>query len=204
MMVEEIISRVSMSALWRALGGGELRRGRGQAFWRDGNGWNVSLCDAKGSWFDHRDNIGGGLLDFVVHVRGGSRQDALHLVAELAGVPLDNQTPAERSDWIRAAKEMERLLPSAEHWRATALALCEEQLVTLKEAPLATIQASGIAWWTRQERRLRRLTGASLLEVYKEALSRDSALVIAMVRRAVDQERLAVRAILRYLGDDAA
>ncbi len=31
---EAILDHVSISAVWRALGGGELRHGRGRAFWR--------------------------------------------------------------------------------------------------------------------------------------------------------------------------
>jgi hypothetical protein len=44
---EAIIEAVSISALWRALGGGELRHGRGRAFWRNGDGWSISLDDAR-------------------------------------------------------------------------------------------------------------------------------------------------------------
>jgi hypothetical protein len=43
--------------------------GRARAFYREGNNQQtVSLNDAKGSWFDQRDAIGGGILDLIQQV----------------------------------------------------------------------------------------------------------------------------------------
>ena len=47
MTAAEIASGVRISDVWRALGGGELR-GRGQAFWRGGDGLSVAQSDTKG------------------------------------------------------------------------------------------------------------------------------------------------------------
>ena len=52
-MIQEITS-VRITDVWAALGGGPLRQRRGQAFWRDGDGYNVSLNDDKGCWHDFR------------------------------------------------------------------------------------------------------------------------------------------------------
>ena len=85
----EIISRIRISDVWAALGGSPLRRGRGRAFWRDGDGYNISVSDAKNCWHDFVSDEGGGVLDLVQKVRGGSRADALRLVADVSGVTLD-------------------------------------------------------------------------------------------------------------------
>jgi hypothetical protein len=75
------------------LGGGELRSGRGRAWWRNGDGWSVSVDAQRGMCYDHRDGIGGGVLDLVMHVQGGTRGDALRAVADMAGVTLDDGSP---------------------------------------------------------------------------------------------------------------
>jgi hypothetical protein len=90
MTATEVVRHTTISRVWRALGGGEIRRSRGQAWWRQGDGWNVALRDDQGQWFDHRDQVGGGVLDLIRHVRGGSRGDALRWLADWECLPLDN------------------------------------------------------------------------------------------------------------------
>ena len=65
-----IISAARISEVWRALGGGELRHGRGRTWWRDGNGRSVSVDDQRGVWCDHRDGISRGVLDLLVACPG--------------------------------------------------------------------------------------------------------------------------------------
>jgi hypothetical protein len=108
MTAADIVGQVRISDIWRELDGGALRpagqgKYRGQAFWRDGDGWCIAVDDARGTWFDHRDAIGGGVLDLVAHVRGGDRQDALKWLAALAGVALDDRPlcQADRAAWAR-------------------------------------------------------------------------------------------------------
>ena len=107
-----LVSRVQISAVWVALGGGLLRQCRGCAFWRPkADGWSVALDDSKGTWFDHRDGCGGGVLDLVQHVLHCTRAEALRWLADLAGVTLDNRPPtaADRLRWSRAQREAEEL-----------------------------------------------------------------------------------------------
>lgn len=92
MTAAEIVERLRISEVFRSLGG-EVRGHRGRAFWRNGDGWNVALDDAKGTWFDHRDSVGGGLLDLVMLVRGTDRRAAIDWLAELAGAELDKPKP---------------------------------------------------------------------------------------------------------------
>ena len=53
----------------RLLGGGELRGKRGRAFWRNGDGYNVSLDQVKGVFYDRISRPGtrlGRLISSVV------------------------------------------------------------------------------------------------------------------------------------------
>jgi hypothetical protein len=109
----EIINRIRISTVWAALGGGPLRHGRGRAFWRDGDGYNVRLSDLKGVWYDFVSAAGGGVLDLIHHVRGGSRTDALKFVAELAGLtldsrPLSRQEKRTHAEHVRQAANLAR------------------------------------------------------------------------------------------------
>ena len=94
MTVTAILKSVRISDVWRALGGPEPVRGRACAFYRDGdNPQAVALDDEKGCWYDHRDNVGGGVLDLVQQVQGGSRADALRFAANVAGIAVDGRPP---------------------------------------------------------------------------------------------------------------
>jgi hypothetical protein len=101
-----IISVVRISDVWRTLGGDELRNSRGRAFWRHGDGYSVALDDARGRWFDHRDGVGGGVLDLVAHVHGGTRQDALRWLANLTGAVLDDEpaNPTPPGEFVEASR----------------------------------------------------------------------------------------------------
>lgn len=90
MTATETVRAVNISTVWRALGGGQLRGRRGQAWWRGGDGWNVSLDDRGGVWYDHREGTGGGVLDLIQHVRGCTRREALLWLSDLLGLALDN------------------------------------------------------------------------------------------------------------------
>ena len=80
------ISQIRISEVWHALGGGELQHNRGRAFWRKGDGWNVKIDDAKGSYFDHARGVGGGVLDLIQLARGGSRAEAMEWLKAFTGV----------------------------------------------------------------------------------------------------------------------
>ena len=110
--VDEIFSRVTITQVWCALGGDPPRRARAPAFWRESRDPNISLDDNKGCWFDFRDGIGGGLIDLVQRVRGCDRKSALHWLADLAGVPLEDRafTEADQRRWRVARLEAEALI----------------------------------------------------------------------------------------------
>jgi len=132
----EVVARVPISAVWRALGGGPLRYGRGQAFWRESaDGYNVSLSDIKGVWHDFAGNVGGGVLDLVQHVQGGTRAEALKFVADVGGVTIASM-PLSRTE--------KRVY--AEHRQQGALL------------------AQQCAWWTQARMRRLEVTKADAVE----------------------------------------
>lgn len=120
----DLVAAASITNIWTALGGAPLRHGRGRAFWRDGDGYNVSLSDDKGAWHDFATGEGGGVLDLVQRVLGGSRKAAAAWLAEIQGQTLDGP----RSDQGRRTQRA--LLPdlavNIEHWRNALTAELED------------------------------------------------------------------------------
>jgi hypothetical protein len=128
MTASEIVRHTRISYVWRALGGGEIRRGRGQAWWRKGDGYSVSLRDDRGCWYDHRDGVGGGVLDLIRHIRGGSRAEALRWLADWCCLPLDGAllSPEDRRRYARARQDAPELGRAATLWHAERLAELDE------------------------------------------------------------------------------
>ncbi len=92
MTAADIIRSTSITAVWAGLGGDPPERGRARAFYRDGdNPHAVSLSDAKGCWYDYRDNIGGGVLDLIQHILGCDRRTALRWLADFTGLPFESR-----------------------------------------------------------------------------------------------------------------
>ena len=202
----EILEHVRITEVWRALGGGELRHGRGQAFWREGAGYNVSLRDDRNVWHDKRDDIGGGVLDLVVRVRGGNRASALRWCADLVGVPMEDRplSPADRERWARERRELERDLPAAQLWRRAALALGEEILDRLKAGlfdPAAAMrpESGEVAEWTARLARWRRLDGAALVAEYADWRRDHPDLTAGMVWAARTRDAAERRALEVYV-----
>jgi hypothetical protein len=133
----EIVASVKISHVYRALDGREPRRTgsgtwRAPAVWRSGEGFNVSMDDSGGVWHDLATNEGGGVLDLVTRIRGGSRQGALRWLAGFAQVPLsDSPSGAERSEWAKERCRIELELPRARFWRRAAIALSEQVIDSL-------------------------------------------------------------------------
>ena len=139
--MDEILARVKISEVYSVLTGKQPRPSgpnawRGPAVWRGGDGHNVSLNDTRNIWHDFTANEGGGVLDLVVRICGGSRQDALRWLADFAGVPLDNRqlSATERADWAKQQRLIKRELPRARLWQRAALALGDQVLENLKAA----------------------------------------------------------------------
>jgi hypothetical protein len=191
------------------LTGIEPRRTGGDT-WRapavDGDNQNrISGDDSRGVWHDFRDNIGAGVLDLVVKVRGGNRADALHWCADLAGVPLED-TPlsaADRARWAQERRRLEQELPEARLWRRAAIEMSEQLLDVLKRAffggPSERIDFDGIRDTTRLLARLQRIDGAELVAEFHSWMKSHPRLTSAMVQAARRRETAARRALVNFL-----
>src|SRR6266849_2989186 len=99
MTAAAMLAATTISQVFVALGGDEPKHGRARSFYRDGdNRQAISLNDAKGCWYDHRDGIGGGALDLIQKVLGCDRAGALQWFSNFTGLPLEARaaTRAER------------------------------------------------------------------------------------------------------------
>jgi hypothetical protein len=213
--VLDVLAGTKISQVYRALAGSEPRRTgsetwRAVATWRGGDGFNVSLDDARGLWHDFPTDEGGGVLDLVVRVRGGSRQDALRWVADLVGCPLDDHpfSPFDRALWAKQQRQIERELPNARLWRRAALALGDEVLDQLKapliDPTLPRPPIGAIAQWTARVEAWRRLDDAGLVAEYCWWLEHQPRLARGMVHAATLRDMAERRAVLTYLTTVAA
>lgn len=164
---QEIVSAVRITDVWTALGGERPRHGRARAFWRPhADGLNVALDDAKGCWFDHARAEGGGVLDLVMHVRGGTRAEAYRWLAERFGLPLAERemTPAERREWARRRRAAERearpLARLALWWLQARLADLEDRKADAAAEDRIDTEAA------RELHRLQKLTPEGVIREY--------------------------------------
>ncbi len=149
MTASDLISHVSISAVFCALGGEVPRHGRARRFWAKGDGLNVSLSDDKGCWHHFPTDEGGGVLDLIVCVKGGSRKDALQWLADFSGIKLDDapMTAAEKRAMAkRRAADMEDLRQARLFANAAAM-MAEQSLedlgpCDLQRAPLTRLLAT--------------------------------------------------------------
>ena len=119
----ELLDSVQIEEVWNALGGAALRHGRGRAFWRNGDGWNVALDASRAVWFDFARGEGGGILRLVETVLGCDRREALCWLANHEGVELDNRplSIAERREWQRKRGAAEAKAADLTGWREATL-----------------------------------------------------------------------------------
>ena len=122
----EAISSVHITEVWDALGLGPVRHRRGRAFWRNGDGFNVSLDDQKSARFDYVQGKGGGVLDLITLALECDRAGAVAWLSETFALDIDQQrrlTTEEKRRYARAQAEAEMLLA----WRAAYLDDLREQ-----------------------------------------------------------------------------
>jgi hypothetical protein len=193
-IIAEIKRCADLTQVWAALGGGKLRRNRGQAFWRGGNGYSVSLDSGKGLWHDFVTGDGGDVIALVRTVHQCGFRDAVDWLADFAGVTHhdhDHHDHVHRdhdSDW-----------PTDLHW-ATYFGIAAEALAeqALEELP----------YWHPERRGLTallttiRLGDASLVNEYREWRRRCSEFTSAMAhagqRSDARKQRLLARWIVSY------
>jgi hypothetical protein len=127
-----VVSAVRISDIYQALTGVTPKRigrdrYRGPAPWRDGNGLNVAMDDSKNVFHDFVDDSGGGVLDLVVRVQGGSRADALRWVADCAGISVDDRplSSADRQRWARERAQVELIRAEAAYFADAAALMAD-------------------------------------------------------------------------------
>jgi hypothetical protein len=170
-LAQIVKSHTDITEVWFMLGGGELRHGRGKAFWRDADSYSVSLDQGQGLWHDFRDNIGGDAISLIMHVRGCDFREALEWLAGQLGVSL---SPASGRPQ-RIDKNWPHDLRWATWWAISLEALAEW---ALEELPA----------WHQERRGLTellnsiRLGDLSLVTVYREWRECQPRLTSAMCR----------------------
>jgi hypothetical protein len=191
----EILSLVSITQVWSLLGGGELRRKRGRAWWRNGDGWSVSVDDRRGCWYDHRDGIGGGVLDLIVKVRGGSHADALRWLAAVVGVPVDDRPLSykDRQRWALEREQTQRIRSEATYFADAATELAELELEELSQSDPARFGPTAFL------SRLRLCPEAE----YCAWLESHPQLAAGLVHAGQERERRIVRMLWSYMTEEA-
>lgn len=129
MTANDLIARTRITEVWAALGGGDPRRGRGRAFWRGGDSYNISLNEEKKTFYDHARGEGGGVLDLICLTRECNQQTALRWLADHLGLPFDDRelTQSERQQWRQDRADRR----AAQHFATAADKLAEELLYHL-------------------------------------------------------------------------
>lgn len=171
-----------------ALGLPAPRWGRIAAPWRQTRDGNLAIDPVRGVWFDHARNEGGGMLDFIARVRGGTLAEALEWCARLAGVRLDHQ------DGRRPAPVD---LAAAQSWRRALLPQVERMLDDLSELlwlspddPPDSLQEV-VGTLTKFRASLRDLTPRETAVLYAFARQRDPRRTARLVREGRADEEAA-------------
>jgi hypothetical protein len=179
--IAEIKQRADIREVWAALGGGPLRRNRARAFWRSGTGFNVSLDVERGLWHDHRDNLGGDVVELVRTVQGCGFLQAAEWLAAHAGVRV--------SEWIRRDDEAEPTgwasdLKWAVWWGFVCELMAEWALEELPPAHRERFELTKLLAKIR-------LGDQSLVDEYRAWRRRDPAMTTAMAQagRRLDAQR---------------
>jgi hypothetical protein len=201
----DVLANIRIFDVWQALTGEPIRGGRVRGIWRDGKSWSVSLNNERGVWHDFVSNEGGGILDLIVRVLGGTRADALRWAAEFAGIPLNNKplSAADRAQWVQERRALERDLPEARYWRRTAISMAEELSGMLKaglvDRTLPQPRIGEIGDIDAMLRGIQRTDGAALVAEFDWWREHYPGMTAAMVRAAKTRERSERRAVETYL-----
>jgi hypothetical protein len=201
----DLVRQIRITQAWALLGGGTITRGRSKAFWRDGDGLSIQLDDDRGGWYDHKDNVGGGVLDLIVHVNRGTRSDAARWLSDATGIGLDDRKPDPEARAQRL--DIERNLPIARIWKRFLLSVLDELLTQLKTALFdSTQQLPGIDEISNIERLAADIRGADnalLVEVFREwwlLWPSTTEALVALGRRREQAEQRALKRFIEQLG----
>jgi hypothetical protein len=164
---------------------------RGPATWRGGDGPNVSLDDSRGVWHDFVSGQGGGVLDLIIQVRGGSRAGALRWAAAFAGVTLQERplSPAQRERQAQDRRSADSLRQRAARFAAAVTPLAE---MVLDDLPATDPERAA------HTALLRRLAVSPEAE-YQAWWQHNRVLTEGLVHAGRERERRLARMILTYI-----
>jgi hypothetical protein len=185
------LAEVDIVHAWSALGGAELRRRRGKAFWRSGDGYSVVLDAAKRTWFDHRGGTGGGVLALVETALSCSRPQALQWLE--ANCELDSRQSPSQEERAEHGRQVAESI-DARFWGTAARALTEEALGDLNA------DDPGRADYTRLIGILR-TGGPGLIKEYRVWLESSPRLTRAMVQAGLSSEARVQRRLAYYVSE---
>lgn len=192
MTARELLDHADIADVWRALGGGDLRHGRGKAFWRQSLDYNISVDTGKNCYFDHAHGTGGGILSLIQTVLGCDRSAALRWLANHHNVQLDGRplTSQEKRAYAIRRGEAERKADELTDWRRDRLRglrrdrnrryLSENGTCAIARTLLATGDGTEEQWaaiWARAhdhlgadeiQREIVRIESATPAELYAE------------------------------------
>jgi len=203
----EILSDARIVEVWTALGGPTLHGGpyayRGCAWWRNGDGLNVSVNAVRNVWFDHRNGLGGGIVDLIARVRGVRPREALCWLAEWQGVGLQRLSREDRTRHREERRKLEKLLASALLFQRAVIALFEELLADLKgglfDSGSEPTTARYVFSLESDLRFFRQLAMLPLVEKYIEWCSNNREFTEALVRAAASLEEAETNALKNLL-----
>jgi hypothetical protein len=187
--IAEIKERANICEVFVALGG-EMRGRRGKAFWRGGDGVNVSLDESSGLWHDFAAGEGGDVFKLVETALGCDFRAALEWLVDFTGVPKTaTRFPCDHdTDWSAD-------LEWSEHWARAARDLAETVLEQLPSFSLYRAAPTELL-------RVLRLGEASRVAEYREWRRRDPAMTAALAhagkRADANQQRRLARWLMRY------
>jgi hypothetical protein len=173
------IGSVCIIAVWERLGGGPLRGGRGIAWWRDGDYFNIALDSKQNVWCDHaRGSVGGGVLDLVRTVLDCDKVSAVRWLCEEGFI---EDSSASRTEVRKHAQRKAALQHEAENikcWRRGFVA----ELEAAKADAISRDDELGLAISAR-ELFLMQTNGAAVVARYRKHLATDPAAAARLIQR---------------------
>ena len=168
----------------RALGGPEPKGKRIPAWWRNGDGLNVSINRDKNSFYDFAAGAGGGVLSLVMMVQGCDKKTALRWLEENAGLDkASGKAAVPKNDW-RAARL----------WAVAVEIMADTVLESMETEDPARTAITEI-------RRIARAGGRELMAEYRTWKQKDTRFTAGLVHIGREHRKRIARRLALHLGE---
>jgi len=184
--ISHSLESVNILSVWERLGGGQIRRLRARAFWRQGDGWSVSIEPIRGLWRDFAAGEGGGVLRLIETVLGLSRGEAWAWLEAEGFIPA--RDPISRTEAIELRRERQEDFETRRlslYWKRAKLSILETRKAQASETDNLD-QLTEIAQTLFQ---LKELSAEEILNEYGNNLEVDPEGTNFLVNMAVAEER---------------